>query len=574
MKTMMQPRQGEKRRYDDMIHDPREEAVVESLCRLGGGSPPGCGPAVESDKRMRREIANSNERRRMQSINAGFSSLKQLLPNKDGEKLSKAAILQQTADYIECLERENEQLKACNKKLKKLVSQPQESPDSSSSEDHVLDILSQVHDMHTHSKLDMPNTEFHSQPYAKKAKFEESPRIVTNTPPHRLSVSSPSHQMIISSSPQRLSTSSPPHIGRKVYESVVNEVVLPSALDDKEEKFVIKSEDDKSNREVYGSRGGQITYAAVKRENISDGFSGKTVNNNVRLPKTILVLPPGSSPHGNTVYNVGQSIMEIVKPRVEWVERVPSTPFTTVVEQHSTTVGYTTVVEPPQASTPTYTIAPRGPHPHIPPPQPRSNGQSSLETICEAIRHLEGDNFHSSREEGAQEKVIEDKAGYIYEEDLVRQDRRDPADSDRRILIEAYDSQSEEAPRSQPQRIRLEAYDSQSEQQQIRLEAYDSQMESQQLQDGYESQPEQQQLLISNNNSAYVSAPSYVRSDKRSPRYEVSGASPNTLVYEHIEPQEAPLELTTRGSGRSSQSELPNAYDSFSERTNVIVIGK
>ena len=57
--------------------------------RLGDGSPPGCGPAIESDKRIRREIANSNERRRMQSINAGFTSLKQLLPNKDGEKLSK-----------------------------------------------------------------------------------------------------------------------------------------------------------------------------------------------------------------------------------------------------------------------------------------------------------------------------------------------------------------------------------------------------------------------------------------------------------------------------------------------------
>ncbi|KAH7969277.1 hypothetical protein HPB52_016472 [Rhipicephalus sanguineus] len=45
---------------------------------------------MEQEKRIRREIANSNERRRMQSINAGFQSLRTLLPHHDGEKLSKA----------------------------------------------------------------------------------------------------------------------------------------------------------------------------------------------------------------------------------------------------------------------------------------------------------------------------------------------------------------------------------------------------------------------------------------------------------------------------------------------------
>lgn len=46
---------------------------------------------MEQEKRMRREIANSNERRRMQSINAGFQSLRQLLPHHEGEKLSKVS---------------------------------------------------------------------------------------------------------------------------------------------------------------------------------------------------------------------------------------------------------------------------------------------------------------------------------------------------------------------------------------------------------------------------------------------------------------------------------------------------
>lgn len=48
--------------------------------------------AMDQEKRLRREIANSNERRRMQSINAGFQSLRNLLPHHEGEKLSKVRI--------------------------------------------------------------------------------------------------------------------------------------------------------------------------------------------------------------------------------------------------------------------------------------------------------------------------------------------------------------------------------------------------------------------------------------------------------------------------------------------------
>lgn len=48
--------------------------------------------AMEQEKRIRREIANSNERRRMQSINAGFQSLRTLLPHHEGEKLSKVSL--------------------------------------------------------------------------------------------------------------------------------------------------------------------------------------------------------------------------------------------------------------------------------------------------------------------------------------------------------------------------------------------------------------------------------------------------------------------------------------------------
>ena len=53
---------------------------------------------MDQERRIRREIANSNERRRMQSINAGFQSLRTLLPHHEGEKLSKVRKFDMTND--------------------------------------------------------------------------------------------------------------------------------------------------------------------------------------------------------------------------------------------------------------------------------------------------------------------------------------------------------------------------------------------------------------------------------------------------------------------------------------------
>nr|CAH0099827.1 unnamed protein product [Daphnia galeata] len=110
---------GDKRRLDDLRHD---EEVIGSLCSLGDSSPQESmeGGWVD-EKRVRREIANSNERRRMQSINSGFQSLRTLLPQSEGEKLSKAAILQQTTEYIYQLEQEKTRLVAQNCHLKRLL---------------------------------------------------------------------------------------------------------------------------------------------------------------------------------------------------------------------------------------------------------------------------------------------------------------------------------------------------------------------------------------------------------------------------------------------------------------------
>uniref|UniRef100_H2Y5J9 BHLH domain-containing protein n=1 Tax=Ciona savignyi TaxID=51511 RepID=H2Y5J9_CIOSA len=86
---------------------------------VGGG---GLYGQREQDRKVRREIANSNERRRMQSINAGFNSLKTILPHTDGDKLSKAAILQQTAEYILQLESDKLKLLNQNEKLRRAYS--------------------------------------------------------------------------------------------------------------------------------------------------------------------------------------------------------------------------------------------------------------------------------------------------------------------------------------------------------------------------------------------------------------------------------------------------------------------
>lgn len=99
-----------------------EKDVIGGLCSLAN-IPLSPETAQDQERRIRREIANSNERRRMQSINAGFQSLKTLLPHTDGEKLSKAAILQQTSDYIFALEQEKTQLLQQNNQLKRFIQQ-------------------------------------------------------------------------------------------------------------------------------------------------------------------------------------------------------------------------------------------------------------------------------------------------------------------------------------------------------------------------------------------------------------------------------------------------------------------
>ncbi|ESN99560.1 hypothetical protein HELRODRAFT_176727 [Helobdella robusta] len=79
--------------------------------------------SLERDKKTRREIANSNERRRMQSINSGFQQLKALLPDTEDDKRSKSVILHQAVEHIAKLESEKAHLLNQNSKLMCLVQQ-------------------------------------------------------------------------------------------------------------------------------------------------------------------------------------------------------------------------------------------------------------------------------------------------------------------------------------------------------------------------------------------------------------------------------------------------------------------
>ncbi|CAH0560016.1 unnamed protein product [Brassicogethes aeneus] len=111
---------GDERVVFEESGDEKKDILGNISSRINKGGEP---PTMEQEKRMRREIANSNERRRMQSINNGFQSLRGLLPHHEGEKLSKAAILQQTAEYIYSLEQEKTRLLSQNCQLKRLVNQ-------------------------------------------------------------------------------------------------------------------------------------------------------------------------------------------------------------------------------------------------------------------------------------------------------------------------------------------------------------------------------------------------------------------------------------------------------------------
>jgi len=66
---------------------------LSSLINFNTSNSEASEPPLSDEKKSRREIANCNERRRMQSINDGFVRLKSLVPCIAKEKVSKVTLL-------------------------------------------------------------------------------------------------------------------------------------------------------------------------------------------------------------------------------------------------------------------------------------------------------------------------------------------------------------------------------------------------------------------------------------------------------------------------------------------------
>eukprot|EP00795_Rhopilema_esculentum_P000335 gene335-9994_t len=75
------------------------------------------------EKKVKREVANSNERRRMQNINNGFQDLKAIVCGDDDGKISKAGVLRRAIDHLNVLEEYNNLLIQQNRNLKRLLSE-------------------------------------------------------------------------------------------------------------------------------------------------------------------------------------------------------------------------------------------------------------------------------------------------------------------------------------------------------------------------------------------------------------------------------------------------------------------
>lgn len=170
-----------------------------------------------SEKQARREIANYNERRRMKSINDGFESLKELLP-VDGEKTSKAAILQHANEYISYLLKREKALRKENDMLRAGMTVAVNMDSSSARAQPYLAMgISGYHETPSparHRVISMPGATVPSSTYATIRTQIESPIIsvqpaVTPSPTRRRRSSpTPTNKKLTSNAGKKSSTAS------------------------------------------------------------------------------------------------------------------------------------------------------------------------------------------------------------------------------------------------------------------------------------------------------------------------------------------------------------------------------
>ncbi|XP_059479601.1 transcription factor AP-4 isoform X5 [Neocloeon triangulifer] len=339
---------------DELVeHDSISTAYAGCNSALGENSNSGTEqtPPMEQEKRIRREIANSNERRRMQSINAGFQSLRTLLPHHEGEKLSKAAILQQTAEYIYQLEQEKTRLLSQNCQLKRVINS---------------------------SEGDAGAT--------KKRRLEAGVVCVNES-------SADEGIGSMSPEPNLLDT------GEQSVDALRKEMIELRMQLDRERRLRLQLEEQVRSLEtqLYPERIREITqqvqmqYQQVIPENMietseTDGSHSIHIDKLDAIPQTVeeefLQVSPPPSPSATTIVAIDESEQD----------RIPSVLEAAIKAEPKVEVEVAPRISSPNSSDEMQTrlYAP-------------STSRQNLETIVEAIRHLEGDHLFSDEPAPQQE---------------------------------------------------------------------------------------------------------------------------------------------------------------------------
>lgn len=343
---------------------------------------------ADQERRMRREIANSNERRRMQSINAGFQSLRTLLPHHEGEKLSKAAILQQTAEYIYQLEQEKTRLLSQNSQLKRLYSLSQQGLTSPAGGSSNTASLSQASDEATSPRLKKKRT---------------NPTVSLDNTADLLKMNT-----------QQTTSSEDPNAASTVAElslQLLNEQRLRQRLEERLKTLEQASANASSASNLNTAQPSVVASAGpptnllptqpLKMEVVAAEKSSSVISTqptiSARPPTGTILLADKNgmqvkveAVHGLPTIPVTMSSEVAVALKAEELKTTPSTvtTVTTLPAQQGTSRSFIVRTETASA--------------------PASNSKQNLDSIVEAIRHLEGDHlFSDDSHKVAKEEVVE-----------------------------------------------------------------------------------------------------------------------------------------------------------------------
>ncbi|XP_059479573.1 transcription factor AP-4 isoform X2 [Neocloeon triangulifer] len=356
---------------DELVeHDSISTAYAGCNSALGENSNSGTEqtPPMEQEKRIRREIANSNERRRMQSINAGFQSLRTLLPHHEGEKLSKAAILQQTAEYIYQLEQEKTRLLSQNCQLKRVINS---------------------------SEGDAGATKKRRLEAGKEAPVAGASEPVETGEPTKYKIVISSSGVVCvneSSADEGIGSMSPePNLldtGEQSVDALRKEMIELRMQLDRERRLRLQLEEQVRSLEtqLYPERIREITQQNMIETSETDGSHSIHIDKLDAIPQTVeeefLQVSPPPSPSATTIVAIDESEQD----------RIPSVLEAAIKAEPKVEVEVAPRISSPNSSDEMQTrlYAP-------------STSRQNLETIVEAIRHLEGDHLFSDEPAPQQE---------------------------------------------------------------------------------------------------------------------------------------------------------------------------